>query len=413
MKHIFGIELNHQNAPLKIRERAALDNDQVKAALHLLKKQLSEVVIIATCNRLSVYAYAEKEDIIIDWFNQFGELQNYLSVYKNEIAFKKLFATAAGIESQAIGEHQILGQIRQAYLLAQKEDATGAIFNGLFRTAIHVGKRVRGETSIGQYSTSLAAVSYDLMKDKYKDLSTINIMVIGTGDIAQLLLKMIGKGEVGKLFIASRDEVRAKETAESWNAIPISYEQINDTLPNVDVVFGGAGVNTQVLEYHAVHDVVKKDLLLIDLGLPRNFDNKLKEVEKITLYDLDDIKFYTQESFQKRMSEIPKAETIIHDELEEFLIWLNIRKNASPLISSYWQQLEDIKEEELKWALPKLGEIDKQQTKTVKRLVHRIIRKISKQPIEQMRHYAQYNAPHEHPSETIRKVFDIKDTEQQ
>jgi len=410
MEKIVGIELNHQNAPLEIREKASLEQERISEILKDFETKNISAIIISTCNRLSLYAYASDLKPLYHFFAQFGDLTEYLNEYEGIVAVKKLFSTAAGIESQAIGEHQILGQVKQAFLLAKGIGCTSSILNMLFQSAIHTGKRVRGETSIGQFSTSIAAVAFDLVKNKFGDvLDKKNILVIGTGEMSQIFLKLGAKSKLGKLTVASRDKERGAKTAALWNAESINFDGINDIIKETDIVIGATDVITPFDFSNLVLD--KKERLFVDLGLPRNFDNQIKVKENVNLYDLDDIKFFSEESFRKRQNEIPKAEMIIQEELDEFSEWLTLRKHATPVISSYWQQLEALKQEELDWILPKLEEAsDENRAILIERLLHRVIRKVSKTPIEQMKTYAQHNGQNaEVPMETVKKIFNLKE----
>lgn len=406
MARIFAVEISHQNASVEVREQIVLKQEQVKAALHQLGKSAEEAVIINTCNRVSIYTYAESEESASKIFQNLGDFSKYTAVYEEDRAIRKLFATASGIESQAIGEHQILGQVRQAYELAQKENKLGPVLNALFRSAIHVGRRVRGETSIGQYSTSLAAVAYDLVRDKCKELSQKSMLLIGTGEMANLVLKLIDKSKIGKLYIASQDIKRAKGISKLHAGQPITINEIPKHLDDINIIVGCTETAKPILNKDHVNNMSNVEIM-VDLGLPRNFDENIKQVKQLKLYDLDDIKFFSQLSFQKRMGELPKAEKIIQEELEEFVDWLNVRENASPLISNYWNHLENIKKEELNWLLPKLGKLDENQRRNIEKALHHIIRKVSKQPIKQMKNYVTEHVHAEHPVETIKKVFDI------
>src|SRR5690606_22540568 len=165
MNKIIGVELSHRFAPIAVRERLALNTEQTKEALRELKKELEEVFIISTCNRLSIYAFGESYEPILAYFDQFGNYRQYLSILPDsEITIRNLFSTAAGLESQAVGEHQIIGQIRDSLELGRAEKSIGPVLDELIRQAVHTGKRVRLETNIGKFSASLATVGFELIE---------------------------------------------------------------------------------------------------------------------------------------------------------------------------------------------------------------------------------------------------------
>ncbi len=407
MKRIVGVEISHQKAPLAVRENISLSKDQLRGALHSLQPSTEEVYIIATCNRLSVYALTDNVHPILDFFRQFGPIDPYLSIFDNDIAaVRHLFSTASGLESQAIGEHEILGQIRNDYMLAQEEGSVGPIFNEFIRKAIFTGKKVRKETAIGQYPVSLASVSYDIMKEVHKDLSKTSVLVLGTGEMSTLMLKLIEKRGVKNLFIASRTFERASLLASSSGGKAVRLEDIHSVIPEVDVIIGATHAEEHVLCHDDLLQYVDSKKTLIDLGLPRNFDPAIKNLVGIKLFDLDDLKGITWESMKKRQEEVPKAMNIIDTEILDFVEWLNTRE-ISPLISSYYDKLGKIQEEELKWALPKLGKLDEQQQKIIESLISRVARRVSGKPIEKLRTFAQQPGTEQNPVDTFKELFDL------
>jgi glutamyl-tRNA reductase len=405
MERLVGVELSHRHAPLVVREKITLTAEQQLAALQELHAKMPEVFIVATCNRLAVYGIVDDIRFIIDFFKKFGPLESYLTVLDNcPAAVKHLFATAAGLESQALGEHEILGQIKTSYSLAQQAGTLGAVMDEFIRRAIFVGKKVRKETAIGKYPVSLASVSYDILRKMHKSFEKLNIMVLGTGEMSNLMLKILAKKELAGLYVASRIPERGEITAKLYNAKAVAMKDLSQVLEQMDVVIGAT---------HAANPVVLKadipadhKLTLIDLGLPRNFDSEIKSLDNVKLYDLDDIKAITYEGLQKRQEEAPKAYAIVEEEFRQFAYWINTRE-VSPIITQYYDKVEQIQAEELKWALPKLGTLDEQQRKVIESLVSRIARRMSGKPIEKLRDFSQ--KPHEQSGriDTFREIFDL------
>src|SRR5690554_3709019 len=188
MNRIVGIELSHRYAPIAIREQLAFNKTQTKEALSKLKKHYQEVFIISTCNRLSLYAYGENYFKLEEYLNQFGDYSQYLTVLPDtRIAVQNLFSTAAGLESQAIGEHQIVGQIRDALNLARSQITSGPLFDDLSRKAAHAATRARLETNRGEPSASLATVCFELINKQDYNLEETANRVVGTGNMASLV----------------------------------------------------------------------------------------------------------------------------------------------------------------------------------------------------------------------------------
>jgi len=406
MNRLVGVELSHQKAPLAIREKISLKNEDLTGALLGLKKKMSEVFIISTCNRLSVYALTDNINPIFDFYREFGPLDPYLSVFEHDVqAARHLFSTASGLESQALGEHEILGQIKKDYAKAQEAKCIGPVTDELIRRAISVGKKVRQETAIGQYPVSLASVSYDVLKDIHHDFKDKSVLVIGTGEMANLMLKIISKKPFANLYIASKSFHRAQSMEHLYNGKAVSFEDISELLPKVDIVIGATHSDAYVIKKEDLASL-SKNITLVDIGLPRNFDPEIKILKNAKLFDLDDLKSLTERGIQRRHEEIPKAMDIIADGIEEFSYWLNTRQ-VSPLITSYYDKLETIREEELKWALPKLGNLDANQQKIIENLISRVTRRVSGKPIEKLREFSQEPHAEQNPIDTFKELFDL------
>lgn len=421
MNRIVGIELSHRYAPIDVREQLALNSEQTEQALQELKKVYQEVFIISTCNRLSLYAFGDSYLHLEEYLERFGKYSQYLTVLPDtKIAVQNLFSTAAGLESQAIGEHQIVGQIRDALDLARKNKTIGPILDEFIRQAVHVGKRTRLETNIGKHSASLATVGFELINKHQFNLAECNLLVVGTGNMANLVTTVLDRSSINKLYIASHNLERASEMAVEWNGEAVHVSQLPYLLAEVDIIIGGTQGEVNLLAEKEIENskctraqfaaTAQKPKLLIDFGLPRNFNPHLKKIENIHLYDLDDIKKMTFDGLLKRQDEIPQVKKIITEEVDKFTEAFYQRK-AAPIIEAYWNGLNETKDEELRWLMPKLGELTGEQERLIEKFAHRMIRKISKKPIEQVHEMAQNLHLTDNPINTVKKVFDLDEVE--
>ena len=402
-----AVELNHQNAPLGVREKVSLNKAQVTQALHDLNKTIKEVFILSTCNRLSIYANTKDTQPIINFFQTFGNIKNYLKIYNGSIAVNHFFSTAAGLESQAVGEHQILGQIREAYLKAQKNKSIGCTLHELIKRAIHTGKRVRGETSIGRHPVSIASAAYDLINQKH-DITKSRVLVIGSGAMAHSCLKFFKKKDPLELYVSSRSHQRAKQVAKIFQVAPITFETLKDVVHRAEIIIGATSTKKYLLGLQDMNTMTdSRTKMIIDFGMPRNFDPEIGQVSYIELYDLDDIKKQTDKGLSRRQEEIPKAQNIINEEVGGFEKWYEERK-AVPAISLLKNQLETIRKDELKWALPKMGNLDDRQLQLIEKLTYRIINKISVNPIQKAKQYALNGKEKLKPIDTFKEIFNIK-----
>lgn len=421
MDKVVGVELSHRFAPISVRERLALNTEQTIEAIEKLKNSYQEVFIVSTCNRLSIYAYGTSHNQILEYFDTFGNYRQYLSILPDsEIAIKNLFSTAAGLESQAVGEHQIIGQIRDALDLGRKQKSIGPVLDELIRQAIHTGKKVRQETNIGKFSASLATVGFELIHKHGVELENSTFLVIGTGNMANLVTTVLDRSKIKKLYVASHDDERANLMAKDWDGEAVNMQNMHSALSEANVVIGGTQGEINLLheETMAVSKCPRANFaleagdkkLFIDFGVPRNFNPELKEHNNISLYDLDDIKRITYDGLLKRYDEIPKARQLVNEEVEWFMVWLRNRKVA-PVIEAYWNNLEDIRDEEIKWLLPKLGEVDEHQKELLMRFTHRLLRRISNPTIDGIKNIAQNLHEQENPINTAKHILDVEDVD--
>jgi len=412
MSKVIGVELGHQDAPIHIREGVALNREETIEALQGLKEHLREAFFVSTCNRLALYAYHDDHQPLLDFFKRFGNLSPYLTILDHEYSVAEhLFSTAAGLKSQALGEHQILGQVRESYYIAQEAGTLGPVLHELAKRAIRAGKRVRGETLIGQTPVSLSSVAFELINKQYNNLSDARIMVIGTGEMASLLLKILAKYTPGKVIVVSRNSDRAEQVAKPYNAQAITYDRILEHLQDVEMVVGASNATEPILNKERLEEAnLRHPLTFIDLAVPRNFSMDLNQIHRVSLYDLDQLKDMTLEGIKNRKQEIPKANAIIKEGVENYQEWLNTNR-LNPVIANFYHNLENIKQEELEWAKPKLGELNDQQEKVLEKMAHRMVRKITKDPIHTLKSYAKDPDDFQQEIQTFQDIFNLKDVQ--
>lgn len=421
MEKIVGVELSHRFAPIAVRERLALNKEQTRIAIQNLKKHYKEVFIISTCNRLSIYAYGKSHNEIVDFFDTFGNYRQYLSILPDtEIAIINLFSTAAGLESQAVGEHQIIGQIKDALDLGREEQSIGPVLDELIRQAIHTGKRVRMETNIGKFSASLATVGFELISHHGYNFADSTFLVIGTGNMANLVATVLDRTPIKKLYVASHDKGRAQEMAKEWNGVAVEMQNIHQALAEANIIVGGTQGEINLLHEETMAESkcprakfaleTGGSKLFIDFGVPRNFNPDLKNHDNISLYDLDDIKKITYDGLLKRYDEIPLARKIVNQELEWFMVWLKNRKVA-PVIEAYWSNLEEMRDEELRWLIPKMGDLSEHQKELLMRFSHRLLRKISTPAIDGIKNIAQNIHVKDNPINTAKQILDVNNVD--
>ena len=440
---IVSVEIDHKAAPLKLREQVSLDAQDIPKTLgdilsgsglasipilHLdcgdecqrcSRAQFGEAAILSTCNRTGLYAVggcaeplarflASRNGILPD------QLQSHLNIYENRAAVRHLFATAAGLESQVLGEPQILGQIRDAYDRAGEANALGPLFDMFFRRAIQVGKRVRTETELGRHPASLGSVAVDLAAQVHPDFADATAVLLGTGEMGELVARYLHKNGLTDLHIASRTPTRAAELAEEFEARSMRADELTRFLPQADVLISATAPGKDYVVSadqvrQALHERNGRPLLLIDLAVPRTLDPHIRDLENVHLHDLDDLKAVKDASRRRRASEVPDAERIVEEETDSFMSWLRQRR-ATPLIKSLREQAEEIRQNELNWARSKLGPLTHDQAETLQALTHRMMNKWLHKPTIQLKALAERSETCE-PFSVARELFDLDDVE--
>jgi hydroxymethylbilane synthase len=412
---IIGIEVNYQRAPVALRERLSFFKEEIPAALDLLlnnhngtlprvlscdlhdqdcltcpRAKFLEAAILATCNRTGIYGLGGCPEPLVGFLARYrelkpGELRASLKVYENQSAVEHLFAIAAGLDSQVLGEPQILGQVRDAYELAQRAGTAGPVLSELFRRALHTGKRARTETELARHPASLASVAVELVGQVCSE--SASVLLVGTGEMGELIAALLRKRGSHPLFISSHVLSRAVAVAQQWKAQPLAFERLGEALAHVDVVISATDHKGFVVTAPQIDD---RPLLLIDLGLPRNLDPQIRRLKGARLYDLDDLKAISDAGLRQRQQEIPKAKEIVRKETENFMRWLR-EQRATPIIKALHHQAEALRQEQLNWALPKLGSLDAHQQRIIETLTTRLVNKLLHTPTQQLKALAQHS----------------------
>ena len=397
MKDILLVELSHKDAVINEREKYVYNQNKIIDFQLQLKEFCQEVFILSTCNRLSVFVYLSDINVFKSFLHKEMKLPESLKIIEGSMAVNHLFNIACGLDSQVIGEHQILGQIRSAFELSKKINVLGPVLDEVIRRSITTGKRVRTETNIGQFASSIATVAYNIIQNQFNGCTGLNILVFGTGKMANLISTLIERGNDNILYVASHNYERAKEAARKWKAFPVHIDEAHKLLNSVDVVIGGTESEIDFFQNGAFSGseckkdtfgkMLNRETLFIDLGMPRNFNPELKRLSHVKLYDLDDIKEFTNSSILQRKNDVPAAKKIINEEFQKFRKWERLQI-VTPLIKDYLKDLEQIKQNNINWLMPKLGNLDSQQINVIERFMYKLIGDVSRTPLRSIKEIA-------------------------
>ena len=314
-KNLFLLAVTHQKAPLSLREKMAISADGWERIYSHLKalNTVEECLVLSTCNRLEIYGVAAEDgDIQTPLENFLGSFfaipvaafRRGLQFFRGPAVVRHLFAVGAGLESQVIGETEILGQVKAAYTQAREYDAVGKALNPLFQKSFQAAKWARTHTEIGNGKVSIGSVAVDLAQRIFGDLRDSRTLVLGAGEIGARTLEVLRSRGAGALTVASRRYDRAKALARKLGAAAIDFEDFPALLPYCDILICGVSSEAPLIYKADLEGVLDKrleqPLFLIDLAVPRNIDPSVAQIENVYLYNLDDLTGIAERNLKAR-----------------------------------------------------------------------------------------------------------------
>lgn len=364
--HILTLGLNHQTASIEVREKAAFGPDSIHQALATLTEfsGVAEATILSTCNRTEIYCGQENDDTtrILAWLSEYSGLKQHdldksIYHYPNEAAVKHAFRVASGLDSMVLGEPQILGQMKEAFLTASSVGATGKVLNRLFQHTFNVAKQVRTDTEIGVNSVSVAYSGVNLAKRIFTQLSEQTVLLIGAGETIELVARHLKQNKVKHIIIANRSIDKAQTLARETGDEAISLSQMPERLQDADIVVSSTASTLPILGKGAIEAAQKKrkhsPMFILDLAVPRDVEAEVGQLKDVYLYTVDDLKSVVDENREVRLRATEQAENIIDFQVVKFMRWMRSLKSV-PAIKSFREGLNELRQAELERALKKL-----------------------------------------------------------
>jgi glutamyl-tRNA reductase len=356
--NILGI--NHKTAPVALREKVAFTEDRLQSALQALRQEsgIAEVVILSTCNRTELYwAGSASGSDLSDWLERHHapslDLAASVYVHQEQRAIEHAFNVASGLDSMVLGEAQILGQLKEAYRIAQHAGSVGPYLNKLFQAAFSTAKRVRSETQIGANAVSLASATVSLARRVYADLRAQNALLIGAGEMNALTARHFATAGVKRVVIANRTLSRAQDLAAEVKGYAVDLGQLNKELIEADIVISCTASPTPLITKSAVAAAVRarrrRPIFMVDLAVPRDIDPAVAELEDIYLFSIDDLQQLIDENRQHREAAAGAARLLIIEEVTRFLSEARA-KEAGPAIRALRLQADGIRQQTLEQA---------------------------------------------------------------
>lgn len=405
-KTVVLIGLNHKTAPVDIRERFSFSQDEVTEALNRLQAEatLSECALLSTCNRTEFYAVPKQSaeagiTTLQKYLNhQRGLTSEQLDTltyrHRGHSAVNHLFTVSSGLDSLVVGENQILGQVRRAYVQAQEASATGPVLEKLFPWAIRVGKRARSETNIARGASSVSAAAVELARKIFGEMAGRNVLLLGAGKMGRKSLDLLTKAGVNEVRIVNRTFAKAEELAEQCGGVAVPYEMLDDALAQVDILIASTGAPHYILTKDRIAKVIRKrrgkPLFLIDIAVPRDIDPACGEVENAYLYNIDDLQAVVDKNLARRHSETQQVLQIVESATTDFCKYLEARK-ASTAIVSLRSQFESFRLKELEHFKTK-KHVSEEELALLEHFGNRLINKLLHKPTNKLRQLSEGGA---------------------
>jgi glutamyl-tRNA reductase len=356
--NILGI--NHKTAPVALREKVAFSEDRLGAALLTLRQELgvAEALILSTCNRTEVYwTGTASGSQLSQWLERHHgdnlDLAASLYVHQESRAIEHTFSVASGLDSMVLGEVQILGQLKDAYRIAQESGSTGPILNKLFQAAFSAAKRVRTETRIGANAVSLASATVSLARRVYEDLSVHNVLLVGAGDMNALTARHFMSAGIKRMVIANRTLSRAQALAAELNAHAVALTDLDKELAAADIVISCTASPEPLIGKRAVEAAIRarrrRPIFMVDMAVPRDIDPAVAELEDVYLFSIDDLQQLVDENIQQREVAAGGARLLITEEVARFLAESRAQ-DAGPAIRALRQQADAIRQQTVEQA---------------------------------------------------------------
>jgi glutamyl-tRNA reductase len=414
MTEISSMLITHTKATI-VEMEGAWHGGIDQLLVHLKSHELvEECAVLKTCNRVEVYVVSPKgSKVLLDFAKHMKVSSRIIDFLDHDESLRHLLRLTSGLESMIVGEDQILGQVKELFLMAKKAGAVGKTLDTAFNKAIQVGKRTRNETGINKGSVSIGSAAVELAEKELGGLEGKTVMVIGAGEMGTLVAKALANKNIKVIYVANRTFDKAETLACELEGKAVQYDIIEKYIPKSDVVISATKAPHFVLTNDIISRIMKernKDIMLVDIGNPRNIEASVGEIPGVSLHNIDSLRSISEANLDKRKAEAKKAEIIIEEELG-LLGKQYKRQQADNIISALYSKVEQIREKERETAINKLksrhtiGDIERE---VLDDMTHSFAKQILAEPTKILRNAAEHDD--ERFLDTVAELFKLKDT---
>jgi glutamyl-tRNA reductase len=412
---LISIGINHKTASVQLREKLAFTAENLSDALQSLSTQTQSgaAVIVSTCNRTELYTHAAQKQQLVQWLHQYhslnlDELSRCLYCHEGEAVVQHLMRVSCGLDSQIIGEPQILGQIKQAFKRAHEAQTVTSVLDRLFQQVFSVAKEVRTQTAIGELSVSVAYAAVDLAKSIFGALDQSRVLLVGAGETIELVARYLHERDVQSLMIANRTRERAQTLADAFDAKAFTLSQVPEVLSTVDIVVSSTASTLPLLGKGLVEQSMIKrrhrPMLLIDLAVPRDIESEVAEIDGAFLYTVDDLQGLVQDHLDAREQAAIEADVITAKRARHFMDWYRAQESIVYVLR-YRQQAEAMRQAAVEKALQELAQGSATQA-VLEKMAHLLTNKLIHAPTVALTQASQ-RADYEE-LRRLRGILDIK-----
>ena len=417
---LFAAGLSHKNAPVALRERLALDDDKLREMLRdtLVMGAMREAVIVSTCNRVELYGVADapgaaRTTAFVHLCRQRGvdpaAVESLLYLHEEQDAIRHAFRVAASLDSMMIGEPQILGQVKDAFALAQSCETVGPALHTLFTQAFAVAKRVRTETEIARHAVSVSFAAVEMAKKIFAGLTGRAVLLVGAGKMGELAAKHLVEQGAFPIYVVNRTWARAQEMARALSGTAVPFDDLSTALAAVDIVITSTGAPAPLITHAVVARVMQerraRPLFFIDIAVPRDVESGVDTLEDVYCYDIDDLKQVVDANIRERLREAQRAEALVEREVAKFTARLG-DVEVIPTIVSLRGRLEEIRLGEVRRTLARLPDASPETRAAIEALSASIINKILHAPITKLRESSRAGS-HRSWLEVVHELFGL------